>query len=117
MPQRSVTSPLHQTGGSSRSVMSSPISPSSSSRSSSSTPSAGFSGSYSRGEKLGKGQYATVYKVSPRNNPDKTFAAKFIKKSALTPEDKAALSIEVKAMEMLKDHPNFVHLVQHFNEK
>ena len=108
-----MVSPLHVNNNSNRTPT--PISPNS--RSSAASPSAGFAGSYSRGEKLGKGQYATVYKVSPRNNPDKTFAAKFIKKSALTPEDKAALSIEVKAMEMLKDHPNFVHLVQHFNEK
>jgi hypothetical protein len=35
----------------------------------------------------------------------------------LTKEDMDALAVEVKAMEMLKDHPNFVRIIDHFNEK
>lgn len=44
-------------------------------------------------------------------------AVKFIDKKALTPEDLAALEIEVKAMEVLSSHPNFVRLYDFFAEK
>ncbi len=76
-----------------------------------------FAASYARGEKLGKGNYATVYKVTPKGNSSKVFAAKCIKKAALTPEDTAALAIEVKAMQIMRQHPNFVHLIEYFSEK
>ena len=75
-----------------------------------------FANSYVRGAKLGKGNYATVYKVSPKGS-SKVYAAKVIKKAALTPEDIAALAIEVKAMTMLQQHPNFVHIVEHLSER
>ncbi len=75
-----------------------------------------FANSYVRGAKLGKGNYATVYKVSPKGS-NKVYAAKVIKKAALTPEDIAALAIEVKAMTMLQQHPNFVHIVEHLSER
>jgi serine/threonine protein kinase len=76
-----------------------------------------FAASYVRGAKLGKGNYATVYKVSPKGNHSKVYAAKVIKKAPLTPEDMAALAIEVKAMGMLKQHPNFVHIVESLSER
>lgn len=44
-------------------------------------------------------------------------AVKFIDKKALTPEDLAALEIEVKAMEILSSHSNFVRLYDFFAEK
>ncbi len=75
-----------------------------------------FASTYVRGEKLGKGNYATVYKVSPKGT-NKVYAAKVIRKRDLTPEDTAALAVEVKAMTMLRQHPNFVHIVEHFSEK
>lgn len=75
-----------------------------------------FASTYVRGDKLGKGNYATVYKVSPKGT-NKVYAAKVIRKRDLTPEDTAALAVEVKAMTMLRQHPNFVHIVEHFSEK
>lgn len=42
---------------------------------------------------------------------------KCIKKDALTKEDLEALTVEVKAMEMLRDHPNFVRYYDFFSEK
>jgi calcium/calmodulin-dependent protein kinase I len=38
-------------------------------------------------------------------------------KSSLTDEDKAALAVEVKAMQMLNGHPNFVTLYDFFDEE
>lgn len=72
-----------------------------------------FAAVYETRDELGKGQYATVFKcVSKPNalpNGEKFVGAvKVIDKSKLTPEDLVALNIEVKAMDTLKDHPNFV---------
>ena len=91
--------------------------PSTSAASSATLARATFAASYVRGAKLGKGNYATVYKVSPKGNPGKVYAAKVIKKAPLTPEDMAALAVEVKAMGMLKQHPNFVHIVESLSER
>jgi hypothetical protein len=91
--------------------------PSTSAASSAPLARATFAASYVRGAKLGKGNYATVYKVSPKGNPGKVYAAKVSKKAPLTPEDMAALAVEVKAMGMLKQHPNFVHIVEHISER
>lgn len=44
-------------------------------------------------------------------------AAKCIKKDNLTKEDLEALAVEVKAMELLTDHPNFVKYYDFFSEK
>lgn len=44
-------------------------------------------------------------------------AAKCIKKEPLTKDDLEALAVEVKAMELLKDHPNFVQYYDFFSEK
>ena len=71
-------------------------------------------------KKLGSGNYADVYRCSPRNSPARptpVYAVKCILKKKLTKEDMDALAVEVKAMEMLKDHPNFVRIIDHFNEK
>ena len=72
-----------------------------------------FAAVYETREELGKGQYATVFRcVSKPNalpNGEKFVGAvKVIDKSKLTPEDLVALNIEVKAMDTLKEHPNFV---------
>ena len=58
-------------------------------------------------EKLGKGQYATVYKVKNLYT-GLIAAAKCILKAPLTKEDLEALAIEVKAMQLLSDNKNFV---------
>ena len=42
---------------------------------------------------------------------------KCIKKATLTAEDLAAIDVEVKAMELLNNHPNFVHMYEMFAEK
>ena len=58
-------------------------------------------------EKLGKGQYATVYKVK-NIYTGLIAAAKCILKAPLTKEDLEALAVEVKAMQLLSDNKNFV---------
>jgi len=58
-------------------------------------------------EKLGKGQYATVYRVV-HNVTGFEAAVKCILKAPLTKEDLEALAIEVKAMQLLRDNKNFV---------
>ncbi len=58
-------------------------------------------------EKLGKGQYATVYKVK-NIYTGLVAAAKCILKAPLTKEDLEALAVEVKAMQLLSDNKNFV---------
>ena len=71
-------------------------------------------------KKLGEGNYAAVYRCWPRNSaarPPPCYAVKCILKSKLTKEDMDALAVEVKAMEMLKDHPNFVRIIDFFNER
>ena len=74
-----------------------------------------FSLTYELKEKLGKGQYATVHRVVHRR--DRTIAAaKCIRTSALTKEDMEALAVEVKAMELLRDHRGFVRIIDFFNE-
>ena len=78
-----------------------------------------FAESYDLREELGKGQYATVYRVVSKPGVGDKFggAAKVIIKSRLTPEDLAALNVEVRAMDLLKDHPNFVKCHDFFSEK
>jgi hypothetical protein len=80
-----------------------------------------FDALYERGrKKLGSGNYADVYCCSPRHSPARpvpVYAVKCILKSKLTKEDMDALAVEVEAMERLKDHPNFVRIIDHFNEK
>ena len=66
-----------------------------------------FAHTYDVKEKLGKGQYATVYRVVHKRTKA-VAAAKCIEKKNLTKEDMEALAVEVKAMEMLRDNKNFV---------
>jgi hypothetical protein len=44
-------------------------------------------------------------------------AVKCIRRDKLTPEDLAALAIEVKAMQLLKENPYFIKYVDFFTEK
>lgn len=75
-----------------------------------------FALSYDLKERLGKGQFAIVYKaVNKKSNA--IVAAKVMQKSALTPEDIAALAVEVRAMELLSEHPNFVKYYDFYDEK
>jgi hypothetical protein len=77
-----------------------------------------FASAYTVNEKLGKGNYATVYRVVPKDgSSSKSFAAKCIKKRDLTKEDIDALAVEVQAMKLLKSHPNFVHMQESLSEK
>jgi hypothetical protein len=55
-------------------------------------------------------------RACPVPSPHKS-AVKCIRKDRLTKEDLDALTVEVKAMEMLKDHPNFVKYYDFFSEK
>lgn len=60
--------------------------------------------------------------ISDMNNPRSRppafpcTAAKIMLKSSLSDEDKAALAVEVRAMQMLNGHPNFVQLYDFFDE-
>lgn len=69
-----------------------------------------FALTWEKKEKLGKGQYATVYRVVNKST-GVVAAVKEILKSPLTKEDLEALAVEVKAMELLRDHINFVKCV------
>lgn len=75
-----------------------------------------FYETYTKGEYLGKGQYAVVHKAT-RKDDGAECAVKIIDKAALTAEDLAALEVEVEAMKILSDHPNFVKLYDFFPEK
>ena len=79
-----------------------------------------FAESYELFEELGKGQYASVHRIKSRPGVAGveafTGAAKVIDKRKLTPEDLAALNVEVKAMDLLKEHPNFVKCHDFFSE-
>ena len=61
-------------------------------------------------------QYAVVHRALHRTTKMEV-AVKCIKKATLTAEDLAAIDIEVKAMERLSDHPNFVRMYEMFAEK
>lgn len=74
-----------------------------------------FAACYDLKEKLGKGQFAIVYKAVHKKTGTKC-AVKVMIKSQLTKEDLDALSIEVKAMQMLTGHPNFVGFYDFFDE-
>jgi len=67
-------------------------------------------------EKLGKGNYATVYRVV-HNVSGFEAAVKCILKAPLTKEDLEALAVEVKAMELLRDTKSFVKILDFYNEK
>lgn len=75
-----------------------------------------FAMTYDLKEKLGKGQYADVYRAIHKKT-HAVCAAKCIKKSALTKEDLEAFAVEVQAMQMLSSHPNFVAYYDFFSEK
>lgn len=75
-----------------------------------------FASQYDLKEKLGRGQFAVVHRAINRKTGLEC-AVKCITKATLTPEDLAALTIEVKSMQMLNGHPNFVQYYDFFDEK
>jgi hypothetical protein len=66
-----------------------------------------FALTWEKKEQLGRGQYATVFRVVNRTT-GVVAAVKEILKQPLTKEDLEALAVEVKAMELLRDNINFV---------
>lgn len=74
---------------------------------------------------LGEGQFAKVYsaKPAPGHKPPRCdvapakVAVKKMEKARLTDEDKAALAIEIQAMQLLSSHPSFVKLYESFDEE
>lgn len=75
-----------------------------------------FALQYDLQDKLGKGQFATVYRAINRKTGQEC-AAKVMIKANLTAEDLAALTVEVQAMRLLQGHPNFVQFYDFFDEK
>lgn len=65
---------------------------------------------------MGGYSWGSLWLAGMHPSPPMT-AVKFIDKKALTAEDLAALEVEVKAMEILSSHPNFVRLYDFFAEK
>jgi len=67
-----------------------------------------FGDVYAMGEKLGKGNYATVYEAVHKKTGEK-WAVKVIQRSSLSAEDEEGLVQEVNAL-LEVDHPNVVKL-------
>lgn len=73
-----------------------------------------FEETYTLGEELGKGAYATVYRCTHRQRGDQ-WAVKMVDKSKAGPKDISDVMHEVNMMKVVGQHPNVVRLNEFFD--
>jgi len=66
---------------------------------------------YRIGEKIGTGQFSTVYRGSDFNDSTKEYAIKIIDKEKLKPTEKQSILSETSVMKVL-DHPSTIKLIE-----